>query len=255
MKFLVVTDLHYSDKPTIKDNRYHSLSAKKLKKAFAEYSSDCEFTACLGDIVDAFDGYKSQKILLTELNSVIEKQKMPFYATFGNHDTAMDKNEFIALTKMPARYYSFENEEYLCLMLDTCMNSKDEPYPQKEIAWADCYIDGEQLCWLKDKIENSKKRAVVFTHILLSSADTDEVDHILNNANEVTDILLANEEKIAAVFCGHYHFGMQKRIGNIPYFVFKSMCLGEKVTCATVEITDKKVKITGYGDEESVCYE
>ncbi len=255
MKFLLVADLHYSDKPTGKDNRHHDMAKYKLQMALTQYSSGCEFAVCLGDIVDAFSGYKSQKELLSELNDVIEKSNLPFYATFGNHDTAMNKDEFISLTKMPDRYYSFETDEFLCLVLDTCMNDKNVPYPEKEIAWADCYIDDEQLFWLKEKIENTSKRVVIFTHILLSAANTDEVDHILNNASEVTDILLANEDKITAVFCGHYHFGMQAKIGKIPYFVAKAMTLGEEVTCATVEITDKKVKITGYGDEVSVCYE
>ncbi len=254
MKFLLVTDLHYSDKPTGENNRHHVESLDKLKFAIEKYSNGCEFIACLGDIVDSFEGYKSQEQGLIELKELLGNYPLPFYATFGNHDTALDKHEFIRLTDMPGRYYSFETDEYLCVMLDSCMNSKDIPYPEEEIIWRECYIDGEQLEWFKNQVENSTKPVVVFTHIMLSPCGTDEVDHILNNAEEVTDILLSNEEKIVAVFSGHYHFGMQSKISNIPYVTFKAMCMGDAVTCAEVEITDKNVVITGHGDEVSISY-
>lgn len=213
MKFLLVTDLHYSDKPWGADNRYHEKSVEKVKTAIENYSDGCEFVACLGDIVDAFDGYKPQVQGLKELSEMLAEYDIPFYATFGNHDTALDKHEFMRLTGMPGRYYAFETAEYLCLMLDSCMDSKAEPYPQKEIKWAECYIDDEQIAWLKEKIENSAKPVVVMTHVVLAFGDE---DHTLNNAGEITDILLANESKIAAVFCGHYHDGLSARIGNIP---------------------------------------
>ena len=252
MKFLLVTDLHYSDKPWGANNRYHEKSLEKVKFALDNYSDGCEFVACLGDIVDAADGYKPQSEGLNDLNEMLERYKLPFYATFGNHDTAMDKTEFMRLTGMPARYYSFETEEYICLMLDTCMNSKTEPYPQKEIKWADCYIDGEQLEWLKEKIKSAKKSVVVMTHVVVALGDE---DHTLNNSDEITEILLENENKIAAVFCGHYHNGFSSKIGSIPLVVFKALCMGESVTCAVVEINENQVNITGYGDEPSLGFE
>ncbi len=260
MKFLLTTDLHYSDKPVDENNRYHGISLAKLKTAIENYSSGCEFIACLGDIVDCFEGCKSQEQGLIELGELIKNYPLPFYATFGNHDTAMEKRDFMRLAGMPDRYYSFETETHLCLMLDGCMNSKSEPYPQTEIVWTDCYIDGEQLCWLKEKLENSEKPVVIFSHIVLRPDTTDGLDeeerlyldkHILNNSDEVTEILLANQEKIPAVFCGHYHTGLISKIGSIPFVIFKALCMGEAVTCAEVEITENGVKITGHGDEVS----
>ncbi|MBQ3604286.1 MAG: metallophosphoesterase [Clostridia bacterium] len=252
MKFLLVTDLHYSDKPWGANNRYHEKSVEKVKFAIDNYSEGCEFIVCLGDIVDAFDGYKPQTEGLNDLNEMLSEYNIPFYATFGNHDTALDKNEFMRLTGMPARYYGFETDEYLCLMLDSCMNSKAQPYPKKEIKWADCYIDDEQIAWLKEKIKFAKKPVVVMTHVVVALGDE---DHTLNNSDEITDILLENQDKIAAVFCGHYHDGFSARIGNIPYVVFKALCMGESVTCAVVEIKENQVNITGYGDEPSVRFE
>lgn len=252
MKFLVVTDLHYSDKPTGANNRHHAMSLGKLRAAIESYSDGCEFIVCLGDMVDSFEGYKTQTQGLTEIRELLSGFDIPFYPTFGNHDTALDKREFMRLAGMQGRYYSFETDEYLCLMLDSCMNSKSEPYPEKEIIWTDCYVDDEQLAWMKDKIEESSKPVVVMTHALVSPGTTGDEDHVINNADEITDILLELEDKIAAVLCGHYHNGHSAKIGSIPYVVFKALCMGTATTCAVVEINDGKVIITGYGDEPSI---
>lgn len=252
MRFLVVTDLHYSDKPTGNNNRYHAMSLDKLRTAIESCSDGCEFIVCLGDIVDSFEGYKPQTQGLTEIRAMLDSFGLPFYPTFGNHDTALDKREFMRLIGMTGRYYSFETDGYLFLMLDSSMNSKDEPYPQKEIKWTQCYVDDEQLVWMKDKISSTDKKVVVMTHALVSPGTTDDEDHIILNADEITDILFEYEDKIAAVFCGHYHYGHSAKIGSIPYVVFKAMCMGTAITCAVVEINDGKVKITGYGDEPSI---
>ncbi len=248
MKFLVVTDLHYSDKPTGANNRYHSFSLQKVKYALENYSSGCEFVVCLGDVVDSFEGFKPQELGLAELREMLNCFNIPFYTTFGNHDTALDKHEFMRLIGMQGRYYSFETEEYLCLMLDSCMNSKSVPYPEKEIVWTDCYVDDEQLLWMKEKIAQSDKPVVVMTHAIISGDE----DHTINNADEIIDILSEYESKIAAVFCGHYHDGLNAKIGSVPYVVFKALCMGEAVTCAVVELDGSLVKITGYGNEPSI---
>lgn len=255
MKFLLVTDLHYSDKPVGENNRYHGESLPKLKYILDEFAGGCEFAVCLGDIADSFEGYKPIEQGLQEIIDLTKEYDLPFYTTFGNHDTALDKRDFIRITGMPDRYYSFETEEYLCLVPDTCMNSKDEPYPKKEILWAECYMDDEQLSWMREKIENSSKPVVVLTHVLLTAGETDEVDHILNNADEVQKILLANEEKIALVCCGHYHWGMSEKIGSIPALTFKALCTGEAVTCAVVEVNGMNITVKGFGDEEDRSYE
>ncbi len=248
MKFLVVTDLHYSDKPAGDNNRYHALSLSKVKNAIESYSDGCEAVVCLGDVVDSFDGYKPQTQGLVEMREMLNGFDIPFYTTFGNHDTALDKHEFMRLIGMQGRYYSFETADYLCLMLDSCMNLKSEPYPEKEIIWTDCYVDDEQLAWMEEKIAKSAKPVVVMTHALLAGDE----DHTIKNADEITDILYRYEEKIAAVFCGHYHDGLHSKIGSIPYVAFKALCMGETLTCAVVEIKDSLVKITGYGDEPSI---
>ena len=248
MKFLVVTDLHYADKSAGSNNRHHSLSLDKFRTAVENHYDGCEFAVCLGDIADSIEGCKPQTQLLAEVREMVDESGVTFYPTFGNHDTALDKNEFMRIIGMPGRYYSFENSGYLFLVLDSCMNSKDIPYPEKEIKWAECYVDDEQLDWMKDKIAKSDLPVVVMTHALFEGDE----DHTIKNADEITDILLEYEDKVAALFCGHYHAGLSSKIGSIPYIVFKALCMGTAVTFAVVEIEENYVKVTGYGDEPSI---
>lgn len=253
MKFLVVTDLHYTDKPLGNNGRYHAQSLPKLREALEKYSDGCEFAVCLGDMVDAFDGFKSQAQGLAELSEVWRNSDIPFYSMIGNHDTAMDKHEFCRLADMPNRYYSVETDEYLCLMLDTNMNSPEKPYPEKEIQWAYCFIDGEQLDWAKKKISESDKPVIVFTHALLDF-DVDEGernDHVLVNAEEVKKVLLS-DGKVEAVFSGHYHDGLSMKLGNVPYVVFTSMCNEPTNNFAVVEVKKGCVKVEGCGTQPSI---
>ena len=254
MKFLAVTDLHYTDKPIGSNGRFHYLSAEKLKFTIENFSQDCDFIVCLGDIVDAFDGYKSQEQGLKELSAIWRSSGKPFYALIGNHDTALDKKLFCPLADMPNRYYSVETDEYLCLMLDTCMNSKTEPYPAQEIQWTTCFVDAEQLEWMKETIAKSDKPVVVFTHVLLDfDSDEERNDHVLVNAAEVIEIL-RESGKVHAIFSGHYHDGQVLRIGGIPCVVFNSVCDEPCVNCAVVEVKDGKITVDGKGTQPNVVF-
>ncbi|MBO5908343.1 MAG: metallophosphoesterase [Clostridia bacterium] len=256
LKFLAITDLHYSDKPLGGNGRYHEMSLPKLREALGKYSEGCEFAVCLGDIADAADGYKPQAQGLEELGEVWRGFDIPFYAMIGNHDTAMDKRDFCRLTGMPHRYYSVETHDYLCLMLDTNMNSPDEPYPENEIKWAYCYIDNEQLDWAKEKISASDKPVIIFTHALLEF-DIDEGernDHVLVNADDVKQSLLFSD-KVRAVFSGHYHSGLSMTLGNVPYVVFTSMCNEPTNNFAVVEIENGTVSVKGYGTQKDIFFE
>lgn len=249
MKFLVFTDLHYTDKPVDSNGRYHEMSVTKLDRALQEYSDSCDFAVCLGDMVDAFEGYKSQAQGLEELSCVWNRYDKPFYAMIGNHDTAMNKHEFCRLAGMPNRYYSVETEEFLCLMLDTNMNSKDEPYPEKEIFWPECYVDGEQLDWAKEKINASEKPVIVFTHALLDfDSDEERNDHVLVNASEVKEVLFESG-KVCAVFSGHYHDGQFMMLGDVPSIVFTSVCNEPTDNFAVVEIDKKSIRVEGHGTQ------
>lgn len=255
MKIFLVTDLHYSDLPMGEDRRNHPASAEKLRAALAAYTEGCDCVACLGDLTDPHTREKPQDVALAEISSILRTCPLPFFATFGNHDTAIDKRTFMAATGMPARYCAVDVADYRLLFLDSCMNSRTEPYPTCEIEWKSCYIDDEQRAWLRGELESATRPIVILTHVLLSAAGTGEINHVLKNADEITALLLLHEEKIAAVLCGHCHRGMHGTIGKIPYVVFRSLCTEDAMNCAVVELSNGTVTVTGYGDEPSIRFD
>ena len=53
-----------------------------------------------------------------------------------------------------------------------------------------------------------------------------EEHHIIKNAPEIRRVIAASG-KVCAVFQGHYHFGHDAVIDNIPYRTLKALCEGE----------------------------
>lgn len=254
IKFLAVADLHYCHRKQ-PGERQNYLSAQKLKKIIEEHSSGCDFIVDFGDTADAQDGCGDQRELMSEIADILKSSSLPYYCIIGNHDTSLPKDEITAILSMPHRYYSFDTADYTCLVLDANMNSPDKPYPDKEILWAETYLDPDQLEWLKDSIEKSEKDVLVFCHELFELDNfKDEYDHVILNKQEAVDIF-NNSGKVKAVFSGHFHYGNHEVHNDIHYMVFNSLCVHEEYTCAVVTIDSGKVIIEGFGLQPSLEFE
>ncbi len=253
MKFLAVSDLHYSDRPVSHETRRHALSLEKLKQCVAEHASDCDFIICMGDVADSFDGWLDQKEGFSQVNTVLRQTGKPVYTLIGNHDTATDKREFCRLMGIPNRYYSFDCESYRCVVLDTNCNDVGVPYPNGEIEWIQCFLDEEQLAWLKKTVAESEKPVLLFSHALLQSEDANQRRHEVKNSELVRE-LIAQSDQIRAVFSAHYHPGWFTRMEQRPYVVFSALCEGEDCTCAVVEVTQTHLSVSGHGAQKSIRY-
>ncbi len=255
-KFTAVTDLHYSDIQQ-KDDKLNSLSADKLREALRSETKDNGFIVNLGDTADGYPGYKPQLELLNEIADIFKASGRKVYSAIGNHDTSSDKHDYYKILAMPNRYYTFNAGDYLGIMLDAAMNDPEKPYPEKEMAWYAPYLDDEQIRWFIKTVNESEKKILVFTHFpfIIPDPDCEEINdpsrnHYILNRNAVLDILRDND-KIRAVFSGHYHDGSIMLLNGKPFVIFRGMAIGEECTFADVEIDDETLKITGHGRQES----
>ncbi len=254
IKFLAITDIHYCNKDKTFDRR-HRLSAEKLKKIINEHSKGCNFIVNLGDTADRMEGYGNQEILMEEIAKILKNSGLPFYCAIGNHDTALSKHKIERILSMPNRYYSFDTEDYTCLVLDANMNDPLKPYPNKEILWEKTYLDSEQLQWMNQTITETSKPVLIFCHELFMLENFENRnDHIIMNRDDAIEIF-EKSRKVKAVFCGHYHFGDYVKHKDIHYIVFHSLCRHEDLTCAVVTIDDGKVEIEGFGLQSSMKFE
>lgn len=254
LKFLAVTDLHYSDKPETRD-RIHPLTPQKLKAALDTDATNCDFIMNLGDTADDFEGFKAQKDCFNEILDIFSKYDKPLYTVIGNHDTAMPKKDFVKLFNMPNRYYSFDCGGYRCLVLDSSMNSTDHPDTTEEIEWNNCFIDDEQKEWLINHLNSSELPILIFNHELFVMHNKQEQSngHLIINRHEFID-LFENCDKIKAVFCGHYHSGEFVVEGGVPYITFSSMCIGYNNNYAVVTVDENKIRVDGRGNQCSFEY-
>lgn len=251
MRFLAVTDLHYTNKEFGEDDRRHSLSLDKLRDALREHADGCSCIVNLGDTAEGFDGYLPQAELLDAVRDVLRGTGLPHYSIIGNHDTHMQKPEFYPHLDMPDRYYAFDCGAYRCIVLDACLNDVADPLPKQEIDWDNCCIDPGQIDWLRGQLDAADREVLIFTHVpfMLETPDI-ENPHLIRNRREIM-ALFERSGKVRAVFSGHYHDGCCGMCGGIPYITFTAMVLGEENTYAVVDVTENAVKVTGYGRQPS----
>ena len=254
MHFLAVTDLHYSDRPLGVGDRRHNLSLEKLREAIANAADGCDCIVNLGDTADAFDDCRPQTELLDAVYDVLKASGLPSYSIIGNHDTFTPKQDFYRHLGMPNRYYAFDCGGYRCIVLDACLNDVKKPLPEQEIEWDDCWIDPQQIDWLRAQLDEARCEVLIFTHVpfILDDPQT-ENPHLIKNRWEVMDIFKASG-KVKAVFSGHYHDGCFGVCDGIPYITFTSMSVSEQNNYAVVDVTDSGINVRGFGLQASLHF-
>ena len=255
MRFLAVTDLHYTNLHDGADGRQHDLSLGKLKQAVAQHAPGCDCIVNLGDTADGYAGRRPQTELLCEVRDVLRGSGLPYYSIIGNHDTSLPKAAFYPYLDMPDRYYAFDCGAYRCLVLDACLNDVREPLPQTEIQWDNCRIDPGQIAWLRRELDAAAGDVLIFSHVpfMLEDRET-ENPHLIRNRDEVME-LFARSGKVRAVFSGHYHDGCFGVCGGIPYITFAAMVISEENAYAVVDVTPDAVVVTGFGRQKSVRFD
>ena len=251
MRFLAVTDLHYTDLHDGADGRQHDLSLLKLQSALRDGAAGCDCIVDLGDTADGYAGHRPQTELLLEVRDVLRASGLPYYVLIGNHDTSLPKEVFCPFLDMPDRFYAFDCGGYRCLVLDACLNDVREPLPKAEIQWDNCWIDPVQLAWLRRELEEAPGDVLIFTHVPLMLEEREvENPHLVRNRGEVM-ALLSRSGKVRAVFSGHYHDGCFGVCGGIPYITFSAMVIGGENAYAVVDVTEDAVTVTGFGRQKS----
>ncbi len=250
MKFLVFTDMHYSDIPQAGErNRPESLN--KVKRIISEHSQGCDFIMNLGDTADEVEGGIPQAELFRKTKETMEKSAKTCYSLIGNHDTSTDKHVWADVMGMPARYYSFMCGEYKVICLDPNNNDEKTAFPEKEILWSEVFIDDEQFEWLEKEIEEADCDVIIFSHelLILENPENDD-DHVLRNRQKVID-LIEKSKKVRAFFAGHYHWGDYVKHSDVNYITFRSICLENNAAHAVVTVDKDSITVEGFEGQKS----
>ncbi len=216
LKFAQISDVHFY---TGEDNTSFKLraeSAKLLDDAIEQVNEtpNLNFVMFSGDLIDK----PFEKELRTFLAHTKNLQ-IPWYFAFGNHDTCvggyLTPEVYISMVKaqnpdftFDKAYYSFVPQKgYKVIVLDSII---------RDHLTSNGRIDDEQLKWLDNELDNSKKDTVlIFMHVPIVEP-FESVGHRLLNAAEVQEVIEKHKNPIA-VFQGHYHAAMIRQHDNVLY--------------------------------------
>lgn len=235
VKFAIISDIHNDIMHDAEERLSVFLEAAKQNKV--------DFIIQLGD----FCQQKEENRPFLNLWNTYSGDK---YMVLGNHD--MDncsKEDYMAFTGMPERYYSFDKGNFHFIVLDPnnlYTNNQYIPY-KKGNFYVDtkkrAFIDPEQMEWLEKDLAATNKQCFIFSHQSLERVvqNSDLVQKLLEAENKK-----AGYKKVVAAFSGHDHTSYMKDINGIAYIQINSASnqwLGEKYTCTerfSEEVNKKK---------------
>ena len=224
MKIFLITDIHHgknSNYPNLRGLEYVNVFGEQFEKLIPTLTNEmdsCDLVINLGDFIHDenpdkdIETYKEAMVLLSP--------KVPTKHVAGNHDLRnLSKETFASLIGEEKSYYSFDLGDIHHIVLDGNMTEPRGPY----------YISEEQLLWLKEDLEKTQFKTIVYCHHPLDNQSMEENYYFkerperasVNNKFFVRNIL-RNSEKVLAVFSGHTHFYCKQEIDGIPYFTIPS---------------------------------
>lgn len=246
LRFGLVTDLHYADKPVAGTRHYRQTLAKLAEAAAQFQSAEVDFVAELGDLIDAADSVALEQQYLATVNQAFAAVASERHYVLGNHcvDT-LTKQEFLRGVERERSYYSFDRGGFHFVVLDACFRHDGEPYQRRNFHWTDANIPPAELEWLQDDLRQTELRTVVLAHQRLDVSNS----HGVKNAAAVRQTLEASG-KVLAVFQGHSHQNDLKQIGGIHYCTLVAMVEGDGAEnsgyCLVDLAADGTIRVDGF---------
>lgn len=231
LRFGVLTDTHYADRPTA-GTRHYADSLQKVDEAIEAFNrAKVDFVIELGDLKD-MDAKGTPELTLRYLDSIEQRLRRfdgPLYHVMGNHDMdCITKEEFLAHTSNAGRangraYYSFEAQGVRCIVLDANFNADMTPYSRGNFDWRVANIPTEQLDWLDGELTRYRRQpTIIFLHQMLDSFSDINKDLCVKNADKAVEII-ERHEQVLAVIQGHHHPGHYSFRRGVHYLTLNGM--------------------------------
>ncbi len=235
MKIGLFTDPHYSTRETACVTRRPALSYAKTAEAVSAFrNAGVRFIVCLGDLTDSDVTREQEKTNLVQISKLLTNSGIPCFCCMGNHDAFIfDKGEFEQISGIKTAPCSFSFKNILFVLLDACFHSDGSAYSSENTDWTDSFIPNRQIEWLKNTLNSTADKVIVFVHQNLDQ--TVEKHHIIKNAAQVRKIL-ESDGRVKTVYQGHYHPGKVTAHNLINYFTLKAMCEGNTNTFYIIDI-------------------
>ncbi|WP_169977864.1 metallophosphoesterase family protein [Tautonia rosea] len=246
LRFGLITDLHYADKPPAGSRHYRETPTKLAEASERFQEASLDFLVELGDLIDAAESVEVELSYLDRIDQAFSKIAERRVYVLGNHcvDT-LTKEEFLGRVGQERSFDSFDAGGFHFVWLDSCFRSDGEPYGRKNSVWTDANVPAFELDWLRDDLAATAFPTIIFAHQRLD----DPGPHGVRNAEVVRDILEASG-KVRAVFQGHSHQNDLREMGGIPYCTLVAMVEGsgaDQNGYAVVDLLDDgTIRVDGF---------
>ena len=261
IRFGIISDPQFSDIDDMKDRQYRK-SLDKMASAISKFNSeDLDFVVQLGDFIDhELESFEPALKVWSNL-------KHKSYHVLGNHDFCVrtpHKQKVLGLLGLEKEYYSFVMGDIKFIILNgngLSLNAYDADSPMykfseeyweslnRESQWWNGAVDKDQLSWFEKELaaaEKAGQQVIVFCHYPLIA----DSRYVLWNNVEVLDVL--NSFDCVKIWMnGHFHKGGYSRENGRHFLTVKGMVQFKEPSYAIAELSDNKLKINGFGAEES----
>jgi beta-galactosidase len=261
IRFGLITDIQYADFDT-QGTRFYRNSLKKLEDAVNYFNSqNVQFTINLGDNIDR--NIEDFAPVLSRLGDLKNK----VYNTPGNHCYHGITNNKILYEKlnMPSKYYFFEKENWVFVMLNTnevstyaniagtlleqelstMLDNIKASGGHQNASW-NGGVSNKQLEWLNNLLETAEKQknnVLIFSHHPLYP----ESGFTALNNMEILNVI-SKYNCVKAIFSGHHHTGNFAYFENIPVITIEGMVETENDNSfGIVKIYKDKIVLEGKG--------
>ena len=257
-----IADSQYADADDAPPRLYRR-ALEKFRAAVADLNKrDLKFEAHLGDYID-----RDWQNFAT-LRPVADGLKHPWRFVLGNHDFNVADDKKLAVPAefgLSARYYSFEQDGWLFVVLDGNDNSTyawpagsrelaisqklhDEKYPTAK-PW-NGGIGEAQLQWLDETLDDADARgqkAMILCHFPIWPQNDPTI--LLWNAGDVV-ALLEKHPSVKIWLDGHDHNGNYAEKSGIHYLNLKGMLDTEQTAYAVIDFYPDRLEVQGFGREQ-----
>ena len=251
LRFAMVTDLHFADKPP-QGSRHYRETPVKLAEAAERFQQDSPaFLVELGDLIDAAESVEEELRYLEQINRELAAISDHRHYVLGNHCVAtLTKDEFLRGVGQERSFKSFDVDGFHFIVLDSCFRADGEPYGRNNFEWTDPNIITQELEWLADDLEHTASPTFVFAHQRLDVGSP----YGVKNAPRVRQLLEASG-KVRAVFQGHSHKNDYRMLGGIHYVTLVAMVEGSGVEANGYTVVDLEdsglIRVHGFRKQES----
>jgi hypothetical protein len=222
LRFGLVTDLHYADKPAAGTRCYRETLDKLAEAKDRFQDASLEFLVELGDLIDAADAVDTELAYLRRVNREFASVCEDRHYVLGNHcvDT-LRKAEFLQEVGQERSYYSFRRSGIHLIVLDACFRHDGAPYGRGNFQWTDTNVPPEELEWLAAELADGDDPVIVFVHQRLDVSDK----HGVRNNAAIRE-RLERSGRVLGVFQGHSHRNDYREIAGIHYCTHVAMVEG-----------------------------